>query len=75
MARKIIGTTQAKIVSILVNTRDWEIVKRQIIMRLRHRADFEMTYEGMLLIGQIEERGAGTPRSPKITRLVRSDIL
>jgi len=69
-------TTKHKIYLILINTKDHTTPKRDILMRLNHRADFNEVYQSMLLEGIIDEIGAGlrgVKGSTKIVRLLKSD--
>jgi len=65
--------TKHKIYLILINTKDHQIARREIRMRLRHRPDFEPVYQDMLIQGIIDEFGTGKKDSTKITRLLKSD--
>lgn len=55
----------------LINTRDHEMPRRELLQRLGYRQDFKSTYQMLLTCGILEERGAGTKYDPRITRLVR----
>jgi hypothetical protein len=66
--------TRHKIYLILINTKDHQIARREIRMRLRYRPDFESVYQDMLIQGVIEEFGAGKKNSTKTVRLLKSDM-
>lgn len=66
-------STHQKIWQILINTKDHQIARREIRMRLRHRADFETVYQAMLSQHIIDESGTGKKSNTKIVRLLKSD--
>jgi hypothetical protein len=63
-------STQKKIALLLINTIDHSLPRREIRMRLRHRKDFESVYALLLFAHVLEETGAGTKYSPRITHLL-----
>ena len=63
--------TKKKIILILVNTKDHEIPKRDILMRVSYRLDFEVVYQDMIAQHIIEETGAGKQGKQGSTKIVR----
>ena len=62
--------TRQRIGMVLVNTKDHQISRREIRMRLRYLPDFQVVYQSMLEQGIITETGSGRKGSTKLVRLL-----
>jgi hypothetical protein len=66
-------TTARRIYYLLLNTRDWQIEKRQITMRLGYRPLFQECYQDLLAKHVLTELGSGKPGDPCIVRLANHE--
>ena len=64
-------TTKQKIVWLLTNTRDHALPKRDILMRVSRRRDFQEVYQQMIDLHIIEEWGQGKSGLSGSTKIVR----